>query len=149
MSANEGRTTEYPPLDGTEREALADDLHSHLGFYISEEAEVALVERIDSFIEVRFSAAHDLADAWQAEIEDDGDGLTPLARVLNELRLALNYPPAPTEEADGCECVGYTIRTDYGTGTEHDVDPSGCPLHEGIDPADIESYTPARIEGGA
>lgn len=30
-----------------------------------------------------------------------------------------------------CACVGYTIRTDYGTGTEHDVDPSSCPVHGG------------------
>lgn len=28
-----------------------------------------------------------------------------------------------------CECVGYTIRTDYGTGTEHDVDRSSCLIH--------------------
>jgi hypothetical protein len=28
-----------------------------------------------------------------------------------------------------CECVGYTIRTDYGTGIEYDVDRENCPLH--------------------
>lgn len=28
-----------------------------------------------------------------------------------------------------CECVGYTIRTDYGTGVEYDVDRSSCPVH--------------------
>lgn len=30
-----------------------------------------------------------LADGWQAEVEDDGDGLTDLSKVLDELRAAL------------------------------------------------------------
>jgi len=33
--------------------------------------------------------------------------------------------------AAACACEGYTIRTDYGTGIEHDVDRSSCPLHGG------------------
>jgi hypothetical protein len=28
-----------------------------------------------------------------------------------------------------CDCVGYTIRTDYGTGIEYDLDRSSCPVH--------------------
>lgn len=34
-----------------------------------------------------------------------------------------------------CECVAYTIRTDYGTGVEHDVDRSSCAVHQGDDDA--------------
>lgn len=36
-----------------------------------------------------------------------------------------------------CSCHPYTIRTDYGTGTEHDVDRSSCPIHGGADDAPV------------
>jgi hypothetical protein len=38
-------------------------------------------------------------------------------------------------EPEACACVAYTIRTDYGTGVEHDVDRSSCPIHRGADDA--------------
>lgn len=34
-----------------------------------------------------------------------------------------------------CACEAYTLRTDYGTGIEHDVDRSSCPVHAGDDHA--------------
>jgi hypothetical protein len=34
-----------------------------------------------------------------------------------------------------CACEGYTIRTDYGTGVEHDVDRSSCPVHGRVIPS--------------
>jgi hypothetical protein len=37
---------------------------------------------------------NELRDAWQAEVEDDGDGLTPLGDVLDELTKALRGPSA-------------------------------------------------------
>lgn len=33
------------------------------------------------------------------------------------------------EKDPACECAAYTIRTDYGTGFEYDVDTSSCPIH--------------------
>lgn len=43
------------------------------------------------------------------------------------------WPPdhrCAVPDPDDCECVAYTIRTDYGTGTEHDVDDTACPIHD-------------------
>lgn len=37
------------------------------------------------------------------------------------------------QEGPECACVGVTQRTDYGTGTEHDVDRSACLLHRGYE----------------
>lgn len=52
--------------------------------------------------------------------------------------LPCRRPPAnpDADDASKCACEGYTIRTDYGTGVEHDVDRSSCPVHGEMDDAE-------------
>lgn len=47
------------------------------------------------------------------------------AAAMDEVLAFLPSPPA-----NGCACEAYTIRTDYGTGIEYDVDRSSCPIHD-------------------
>jgi hypothetical protein len=88
-------SAENDALTAEERERLTELLHRHLGFYISPLIEDAFAESVEALIEARLEKVIDLADSWQAEVEDDGDGLTPLATVLSELRTVLSNRPIP------------------------------------------------------
>lgn len=63
-------------------------------------------------------------------------------------------PPTTMRREDNgdepvCECVGYSYRTDYGTGVEYDVDRSSCPIHaSGADDAELAAWVaPALTDG--
>lgn len=66
-----------------------------------------------------------VVDVFEARMEDD------LARMT---------AGRAGDAGEGCTCVGYTIRTDYGTGIEHDVDRSDCPIHGAGDADDVARH---------
>ena len=84
-------------LTETETEYLSERLHSLLGFYVSPVIEEQFARAVESIIEARIEPVVALADGWQAEVEDDGDGLTNLGKVLSELRTALSTPPEASQ----------------------------------------------------
>jgi tRNA A37 N6-isopentenylltransferase MiaA len=68
-----------------------------------------------------------LTDEQRRDHDERADALVEEAAALIREVLASSTPE--------CACVGYTILTDYGTGIEHDVDRSSCPIHSEDDDA--------------
>lgn len=60
--------------------------------------------------------------------------------------MSANPRPESAESDARCGCVGYTIRTDYGTGIEYDVDRSMCVVHGDAPEDDAAPDTEAMID---
>lgn len=70
---------------------------------------------------------------WADARADERDRRSLEAELLTEVERTVIQRAAELWNLGSalCGCVGYTIRTDYGTGVEHDVYRSSCPIHGG------------------